>query len=180
VGVIRRTEKKKTRLRKRAAARDSSEQAPSFDGLLPASAAASSSKRRNTSKNTCPEVLLRKSLSALGYRFRLHSKNVRGRPDILFGPERIALFCDGDFWHGRNWKSRRVKLAGGHNAAYWIAKIEANMRRDLRIRRALRREGWTVIRLWEGEIRADPLNAALKIGGVVNGIRAVESRQSRC
>jgi len=151
------------------------QQVPSFDGLLPASATASSAKRRNRSKNTHPEVLLRKSLWALGYRFRLHSKNVRGRPDILFRPERIALFCDGDFWHGRHWKSRRAKLARGHNASYWIAKIEANMRRDLRNRRALRHQGWTVIRFWEGQINADPWKTALKVAGVVNEVR----RQSR-
>jgi DNA mismatch endonuclease (patch repair protein) len=77
------------------------------------------------------------------------------------------VFCDGDFWHGRHWATRRLRLTTGHNAAYWVAKIESNMRRDRRTRRELRSAGWTVLRFWESDILRDPDRAASKIGVLV-------------
>jgi DNA mismatch endonuclease (patch repair protein) len=65
----------------------------------------------------------------------------------------MAIFCDGDFWHGRDWPSRRVKLARGANGEYWIAKIESNMRRDRATTAQLEALGWCVVRVWESEIR---------------------------
>ena len=66
------------------------------------------------------------------------------------------IFCDGDFWHGKDWGSRKAKLSRGNNAAYWIAKIERNMARDLDVAAELRSRGWIVLRFWESEIRRDP------------------------
>jgi len=87
-----------------------------------------------------------------------------GKPDIIFAKARVIIFCDGEFWHGRNLQSRKAKLAQGANAPYWLAKIEANILRDRRRTRQLQRLGWTVLRFWETEILNDVeavLDAAL-------------------
>ena len=109
--------------------------------------------RGNVKQDTKPEMMLRKALWARGARYRLHASNLPGRPDIVFGGRRVAVFCDGDFWHGRNWDCRRERLEGGANADYWIPKIQANMVRDREQTAELEAQGWTVLRYWEGEIR---------------------------
>lgn len=80
---------------------------------------------------------------------------LEGRPDIVFPRAKLVVFCDGDFWHGKHWAERREKLARGHNADYWIAKIERNQKRDRDVSRRLRDQGWIVLRFWESEIRQD-------------------------
>jgi DNA mismatch endonuclease (patch repair protein) len=75
-----------------------------------------------------------------------------GKPDIVFPTQRIAIFVDGDFGHGKNLHSRLVKLSQGHNAMYWTAKIAANHARDKRTRAMLKRSGWTVLRVWESDL----------------------------
>jgi DNA mismatch endonuclease (patch repair protein) len=82
---------------------------------------------------------------------------------VVLAGARIAVFCDGDFWHGRDLASRVRKLAKGHNAPYWVAKIRANVLRDRRHDRALHGMGWLVIRLWESDILANPVGAADRI-----------------
>jgi DNA mismatch endonuclease (patch repair protein) len=79
-------------------------------------------------------------------------RTLPGKPDIVFSAARVAVFCDG-FWHGRNWPELSRKLRTGKNASYWIPKIKANRIRDRQNQRLLERGGWTVIRLWETDIR---------------------------
>jgi DNA mismatch endonuclease (patch repair protein) len=71
---------------------------------------------------------------------------------VVFIKQRVAVFCDGDFWHGRDLESRLAKLARGHNAAYWIAKIQRNVERDRKTTSALDAAGWIVLRFWETEV----------------------------
>ncbi|MGH2544322.1 MAG: DUF559 domain-containing protein, partial [Ardenticatenaceae bacterium] len=73
------------------------------------------------------------------------------------------VFCDGDFWHGRNWKARYPRLKAGSNARYWVHKIRYNISRDKRQTRELRTAGWTVIRLWETDILRDPIECAMQV-----------------
>jgi len=129
------------------------ERPPRFTGRTASSASSADIKRRTPRSNTAPERLLRSALWRLGFRYRLHSRHLPGRPDIVFAPQRVAIFCDGDFWHGRDWPSRRAKLARGANGEYWIAKIESNIRRDSATTVQLKTLGWYVIRVWESEIR---------------------------
>ncbi|HEX8619035.1 MAG TPA: very short patch repair endonuclease [Thermoanaerobaculia bacterium] len=136
---------------------------PRFSSFKPASETASQIKRRNRSRDTKAEVLLRKELWRRGLRYRLHASDLPGKPDIVFRRARVVVFCDGDFWHGRDWRTRREKLARGTNAPYWTAKIAANVARDRRNTRLLRAAGWRVIRLWETTILRDPLRAAERI-----------------
>lgn len=132
---------------------------PRFDGLRPASETSSKIKQRTRATNTRAEVVLRKHLWKRGLRYRVHRSDLPGRPDIVFAGPKVVVFCDGDFWHGRDWGSRRAKLARGANADYWISKIESNMARDQGHAKHLRAAGWHVVRLWETDILKQPERA---------------------
>jgi DNA mismatch endonuclease (patch repair protein) len=80
---------------------------------------------------------------------------------------RVVIFCDGDFWHGRDIEERERRLAAGHNAAYWVAKIRANVARDKRHTAELEAQGWRVLRLWETDIHRDPVAAAERVAALV-------------
>lgn len=110
------------------------------------------------SKNTRVELVLRKALWQSGLRYRIHY-NVKGKPDIVFTKKRIAIFVDGDFWHGHNWRKLRPKLKND----YWISKIKGNVRRDRRITSHLEKDGWQVIRIWEHELNLDKHTCVSKI-----------------
>ena len=128
----------------------------SFKNRTPASSRASAAARGSSRKSgTRPELLLRSALWKSGLRYRKNDRTVPGKPDIVFKGTRVAVFCDGDFWHGRNWEERRAKLECGHNPEYWTAKIERNMERDKTICQTLVDKGWIVVRVWESDIRKD-------------------------
>src|SRR5262249_23591065 len=99
---------------------------PSYRGFQPSSEAGSRAMRANRACNTQPELLLREALRAYRVRYRTHEQSMPGRPDLVFRTARLAVFCDGDFWHGHYWARLQVQLARRANADYWIAKISAN------------------------------------------------------
>jgi DNA mismatch endonuclease (patch repair protein) len=126
--------------------------------------------RRVKSRDTTPEVLLRKALWAAGLRFRTCAENLPGKPDIVIRAERLAIFIDGDFWHGGQWRRRRLvslddQFRQTESRDYWLRKIRRNMDRDCRATAALLDSGWRVIRLWESEVLAD---AGRCVGKIVN------------
>ena len=100
--------------------------------------------------NTKPEVALRKVLWHIGLRYRLHTKDLPGKPDLAFKRWKVAVFIDGDFWHGHDWENQRAKIK--KNAAFWLPKIERNMQRDREVNAALEGMGWRVLRVWEHEV----------------------------
>ena len=108
-------------------------------------------------------MLLRRELTRIGLRYRVDVAALPGRPDVVLSRARIALFCDGDFWHGRNWRARKAKLSQGSNSAYWLAKIGTNRKRDRLHNRALERQGWLVVRVWESTVKANPALVAERI-----------------
>lgn len=129
---------------------------PSFSGLSSKSARASSAARGASGKTgTKPELALRSAIWRKGYRFRANRRDLPGCPDVVFAGLRLAVFVDGDFWHGNNWIVRKRRLVRGHNPQYWISKIEANMARDARLAEQLGLQGWRVIRVWESDIVRD-------------------------
>lgn len=136
---------------------------PSFRSLRPSSAAASAFGRGNRQRNTEPELLFRSALRRLGLRYRTCDARLPGRPDVVFSRHKVAIYVDGDFWHGRNWKERKAKLARGANATYWVSKIERNRVRDRIVGRELRKLGWRVARVWESDVRRDPEAVALRV-----------------
>ena len=110
-------------------------------------------------KNSKPEVLLRRELYAKGLRYRIHRKDLPGRPDIAFGPAKVAVFVDGDYWHGwrfSQWQHRLPTQA-------WRDKIANTRLRDRRIHARLRYRGWKVIRIWEHQIETDVIACIRKI-----------------
>ncbi len=102
------------------------------------------------SKDTKPELRLRKALHALGFRYRLNVKDLPGKPDLVFPRHRAVLFVHGCFWHGHGCKRGRRKPKS--NAQYWRDKIAKNRARDRKNKKALEAMGWRVITVWECEI----------------------------
>lgn len=151
---------------------------PSYIGRQPASPRASAAARGASRKtDTAPEVALRRLLWRSGCRYRKDVKALPGRPDIVFSRARLVVFCDGDFWHGKDWEARQVKLRGGSNAEYWLAKIARNVERDRQNDARLTAAGWTVLRVWESEIKANPARVAALVLGVL-GARGLTERPS--
>lgn len=105
------------------------------------------------STDTSIEVILRKALWNKGIRYRKNSSNIFGRPDISIKKIKLAIFCDSEFWHGKNWQEKKQRI--GTNRAYWIAKIEKNIARDLYVNKMLYEQGWIVLRFWETEIKKE-------------------------
>lgn len=105
------------------------------------------------SQDTSIELLLRKELWKRGYRYRKNYEALPGKPDIAITKYKIAIFCDGEFFHGKDWEVRKAKLEKGNNGAYWISKISRNRERDDEINKKLLFMGWTVIRFWGNDIK---------------------------
>ena len=120
------------------------------------------------SKDSKIELKLRKELWHRGLRYRKNSKNVIGQPDIVFVRKKIAVFCDGEFWHGYDWENRKRNIKS--NQDFWITKIEKNMARDERINKQLKSDGWIVIRFWGNQILKDVYGCADLIEQTLNRI----------
>ncbi len=113
------------------------------------------------SKDTKIEVLLRKELWKNGYRYRIHYKKLPGKPDIVFIKQKIAVFCDSEFFHGFNWAEQQKNIKS--NRDYWIPKIESNMKKDRLVTELLEKDGWLVLRFWGKEIQKNLKACADKI-----------------
>ncbi len=134
---------------------------PRFSGFV-ASEKASKILSKVRSKNTKTEIVLRKALWNSGFRFRKNYVNLPGHPDIVFLKAKVAIFVDGEFWHGYDWEDRKTRLKT--NTEYWIPKIERNMQRDREQTQSLKDAGWTVVRLWEKQVINDILKCIEIIG----------------
>ncbi|MCM1063779.1 MAG: very short patch repair endonuclease [Eubacterium sp.] len=123
---------------------------PRFDGEVTEKSHKNMSRIKG--KDTGIEVALRKALWAKGYRYRKNCRDLPGRPDIVLPKYRIAIFCDGEFFHGKDWEILKPRLAAGKNPDYWIPKIERNIERDREKEQELFFADWTVIRFWGKDI----------------------------
>lgn len=103
-------------------------------------------------KNTGIEIKLRKELWKRGYRYRKNYSKLPGKPDIVLVKYKIAIFCDSEFFHGKDWEVLKPQLERGKNAEFWIKKISRNKERDDEINKQLQYMGWTVIRFWGKDI----------------------------
>ena len=127
----------------------------------------------------CIRDSLRTALRQLHLRYHVAPKDLPGRPDIVFRGRLVAVFCDGDFWHGRDLDQRLEKLSGGHNPTYWLAKITRNFERDREHDAELRSLGWVVLRFWETDIKRDPAAVARTIEAIVRSRPPGASRRDR-
>ena len=105
------------------------------------------------SKNTSIEVELRKALWHKGYRYRKNYSRLPGSPDIVLTKYKLAIFCDGEFFHGKDWEILKPRLEKGKNGKFWVSKISKNRERDNEINKKLLFMGWTVLRFWGMDIK---------------------------
>lgn len=105
------------------------------------------------SKDTKIEVILRKALWNKGYRYRKNYNKLPGKPDIVLTKYKIAIFCDGEFFHGKDWGLLKPKLEKSNNIEFWINKISKTIERDEEINKKLMLEDWKVIRFWGNDIK---------------------------
>lgn len=121
------------------------------------------------SKDTRPELLLRRELWHRGLRYRIHDNSLPGKPDIVFSRVKLVVFCDGDFWHGHNWALRGIDSLDEELSCYseyWKNKILQNTKRDVINTQLLEENGWRVIRIWESEIKVNVSSCADKVQAV--------------
>lgn len=108
------------------------------------------------SKGTKDEILLAKALWHRGYRYRKNNMTVYGRPDLTFKKNKVAIFIDSEYFHGKDWNKEKHRIKT--NMEFWWEKIENNMQRDRRVNEQLINNGWKVIRFWSKEIRKNLAN----------------------
>lgn len=110
----------------------------------------SKTAKKIKSKNTTIELLLGKAMWAKGLHYRKNCKNIFGKPDFCFRSKKIAIFCDSEFWHGRNFlEGQEFKI----NKEFWETKIKRNIQRDKEVNKKLKDNGWIVLRFWGNEIK---------------------------
>lgn len=117
-------------------------------------------------KDTSPEMRVRRGAHALGLRFRLHRKDLPGKPDLVFAKHRVALFVHGCFWH-RHSECSKASMPKSRTE-FWRAKFDANVARDARVTTELQSAGWRVVTVWECETK-DPVKLPLLLAALING-----------
>ena len=125
--------------------------------------------RANKSTGTKPELVLAKAMWALGLRYRKNSGSIFGKPDFSFKKYKVAVFVDGEFWHGKDWEQKKAEIKG--NREFWIAKIERNIKRDIEVTGRLKAEGWTVLRFWSNDVVKDTTSCAEKVKEIIRARR---------
>ncbi len=108
--------------------------------------------QRIKSQNTSIELKLRKALWQKGYRYRKNFKQLPGKPDIVLTKYKIAIFCDSEFFHGKDWEKLKARLEKGKHPEYWLKKISRNMARDAENDKKLASLGWTILHFWGQDI----------------------------
>lgn len=119
--------------------------------------------RHIRSSNTKIERMLRKALWERGYRYRKNYRRLPGKPDIVITKYKIAIFCDSEFFHGKDWDKLLEQLKRGNNSEFWIKKIQRNIERDDEVNKKLRYLGWTVLRFWGEDIRKNLKGCVLAV-----------------
>lgn len=123
-------------------------------------------------KDTEIEMLLRKSLWKKGIRFRINNTDILGKPDICIRKYKLLVFCDGDFWHGKDFSSDTVDT----NKKFWTDKIRTNQERDFQQTMQLRDDGWTVLRFWGSDIKKD---VSAVVEEIINTIKKEKERKGQ-
>lgn len=127
----------------------------------------------NVQRDTSFELLLRKALWSRGVRYRKNVTSVLGKPDICIKKYKIAIFCDGDFWHGKNYNKEDFHI----NQEFWDNKIRNNMERDLEYTIRLRDMGWRVLRFWESDIRHNVWKCVDLVVDAINKKKAIQKKR---
>lgn len=115
------------------------------------------------------EKMLGKALWAKGLRYKKNDKTVYGKPDFTYRKYKVAVFCDSEFWHGKDWERKQFEHKS--NIKFWHQKIERNIERDKEVNQELLTSGWKVIRFWGKQIEKDLLNCVVKVENVIHDTR---------
>ena len=118
------------------------------------------------SKDSKIELVFAKALWNSGIRYRRNSKTITGKPDFSIKKYKIAIFCDSEFWHGKNWQIEKKRITT--NPDYWTSKIEKNLKRDKTVNEQLLEDGWIVLRFWEKEIETDVEKCIEKVKNILD------------
>jgi len=124
---------------------------------------------RIKNKDTSIETLLRKALWHEGIRYRKNFKKLPGKPDIVIIKYKIAIFCDGELWHGKSWDIKKDTIES--NKEYWMHKIENNINRDNKIEKELERLGWIVVRFWGQKIKKNLIECVEEIKEIIYEVK---------
>lgn len=122
-------------------------------------------------KDSRIELILRKALWEKGYRYRKNYKDLPGKPDIVLTKYRIAIFCDSEFFHGKDWPELEQRLKKSNNSDFWIKKISGNIERDRQVDEELGAMGWTVLRFWGEDIKKDTVGCVKAVEDAVFAAR---------
>ena len=139
------------------------------DNLTPSQRSFCMSRVR--SRDTSLERRIRSELHLRGLRFRKYDRKLPGTPDVVFASARVAVFIDGDFWHGFHFSKWKHTLSDS-----WAEKIQTNIARDKKAWSGLKKMGWCVVRIWEHEIKQDVLSCVCRIEAAVNDRRSQHAR----
>lgn len=121
------------------------------------------------SKGSKIEIMLAKEMWKKGLRYRKNDKTVIGKPDFTFKKYKIAVFCDSEFWHGKEWDKKKFEHKS--NIKFWHQKIERNIQRDREVNEELLKNGWQVIRFWGKDIEKELVNCVIKIETEINEVK---------
>jgi DNA mismatch endonuclease Vsr len=125
------------------------------------------------SKGSKIETLLGKELWRRGLRYRKNDKTVFGKPDFTFKKYKIAIFCDSEFWHGKNWDVKKHEHKS--NIEFWHKKIKRNIERDKEVNKQLTNDGWKILRFWGRDIEKKTLLCVDKIADAINEKKKIKS-----
>ena len=126
-------------------------------------------------KDTKIELVLRKALWEKGYRYRKNYAKLPGKPDIVFIKDKVVVFCDSEFFHGKDWKLLQKRLQNTKNKYYWIKKISRNIERDKEVNNKLASLGWEVIRFWGKDILSDTDSCVNTIEKILSNRKDIKS-----
>ena len=130
----------------------------------------------NKGSGTKPEIALAKAMWAAGYRYRKNDKLVFGKPDFTYKRYRVAVFVDGEFWHGKDWDTYRHDFKS--NQAFWLAKIERNRARDAEVNAQLQSEGWTVLRFWAKDVHKKTADCVAAVAAAIEATKLTSSKNT--
>lgn len=132
------------------------------------------------SKNTSIELLLRHALWQKGYRYRKNYKLLPGCPDIVLPKYRIVIFCDSEYFHGKDWDQLQIRISKGDNSEFWLKKISRNIERDKEVNQLLQQDNWTVLRFWGNDIKRNIQSCLAQIENAIEESQITFRDNSKC
>ncbi|MBQ4414925.1 MAG: very short patch repair endonuclease [Methanomicrobium sp.] len=139
----------------------------------------SENMRKIKNKDSVIELTLRKALWNEGIRYRKNWQKLPGKPDIVITKYKTAIFCDSEFFHGKDWLKLKKQLSNSNNSEFWIDKIQRNIQRDQEVNKELHDLGWKVLRFWGNDIKKDTNRCVLEIKNALSDLNVTDTGNKR-